>query len=175
MRVTRLGEPSRPRLASTSTRSGRRLERWARTSVAEEQRPTTWWASPRENNASRASLNSGCESASSTRAIAIPVVRASSPRAFGCLLWPIPPSPPYSKRRKLHYDSRRPSPNPEGPFPAHSGHSRRFPPPTGRDKAGADHAAVPSLVSSSDGHVVPLRSTLAAPQVATGGLLQWLQ
>jgi hypothetical protein len=43
--------------------SGRRLETWVKASSADEQRPTTWWRSSRENNASRASLTSGCESA----------------------------------------------------------------------------------------------------------------
>src|SRR4029453_2552342 len=39
---------------------------------------------------------------------------------------------------------------------------------------GGFHAAVPSLVTSSDGHRVPQSSTLTAHKVAIGGLLQWL-
>ena len=90
MRATRLGEPSRPRAASTSTRSGRRLETAVKASSADEQRPITWWTSSRENNASSASLNNGCESASSTRAMTI----LSSERALASLPPPTVADPP---------------------------------------------------------------------------------
>ena len=59
-----------------------------------------------ENNASSASLNNGCESASSTRAMTILSSERGSRRPSGRLLWLIRPSLPWYSRKSL-YDSQR--------------------------------------------------------------------
>src|SRR6266508_418845 len=104
-RATRLGEPSRPRAPSTSTRSGSSRPTAEKVSSAEEQRPTTTWVRSRENSASSASLNSGCESASSTRAIGTVNLQG---RASGRLLCTIGKCLTYLSCGKSPYDSRRP-------------------------------------------------------------------
>src|SRR4029450_6121826 len=116
----------------------------------DEQRPITWWALSRENNASSASLNSGCESASSTLAMTV----LSCERALASL-----PAAYCGRSARAGPTSAAVSRTTTVDASCGSLEDRLrcnsllagIPGPNTQAVRGSYHAVVPSLVTSSDG------------------------